>query len=339
MKYIQLRPDNLVWYNALHFGHDTLMNPGLVNQQVNKDLTDSDISLVLLAGKKLILSFIGEGQDPDIIQHLISQLKTWPVADMLVVFSACVNVDTLSYRAISYPDCMINHRHWLDNIKSQPPSWQVDHKFLCLMRRPSPSRARLANALLTNTNNVKLSFGCMSHSNVLTEYQALIPGYNLPILIDGIIDRQGIYDEHDQSDPVFKNCLFNIVVETSSQTDPGWRSRFITEKTFKAFGLRQIPLWMAVPGLVAKVKDMGFDLFDDIVDHGYDCIQDEYQRQQNLIEQIKKLDQLYTLDQCQHLRNQLQPRLEHNFQLLRKKFQTSLIAIEEHLKKFQESIP
>jgi hypothetical protein len=56
MKYIQLRPNDLVWYNALHFGHDTLINPGLVNQQVNKDLTNSDISLGLLAGKKLILS-------------------------------------------------------------------------------------------------------------------------------------------------------------------------------------------------------------------------------------------------------------------------------------------
>lgn len=340
MKHIHLRDHNVVFYNALHFGHDTLINPGLVNQQINNDLVNSEISFVCLADKKLIVSFTGEGQDPDIVQHLISQLKTWPVADMLVVFNACVSTDTLPYRAISYSDYMVNHGGWLDRIKVLEPAWQVDAKFLCMMRRPSPSRARLANMLLNNVESIKLSFGCMSQSSVLTEYQPLVPGHNLPVVIDGIVDRKSQYNEHDQSRPVFRNCLFNIVVESSSQTDPGiWRSIFITEKTFKAFGLRQIPLWMAVPGLVAKVRAMGFDMFDDIVDHSYDTIQDESQRQQALVEQITKLNQTYSLDQCQQLRNQLDHRLDKNFQLLLQRFQTSHIDIYAQLKKFEDAVP
>jgi hypothetical protein len=340
MKHIHIRDNNLVYYNALHFGHDILNNPILVKEQINQDLVSSQINFASMIDKKLLVAFTGEGHDPEIIQHLIDQLTTWPVADMLVIFNACVDVDVLPYQAISFGDFMINHGQWFDRVKSIVPTWQVDHKFLCLMRRPSPSRARLASKLLHNISSLKLSFGCMSESAVLTEYQSLIPGHDLPILIDGIVDRKSEYDEHDQTNAVFHNCLFNIVVESSSQTDPGiWRSQFITEKTFKAFGLRQIPLWMAVPGLVAQVRALGFDLFDDLIDHNYDNISDESQRQEKLVEQITQLNQAYTLDQCQQLRNQLSSRLEQNFQLLMSRFQTSHVAIEAQVKQFAKSGP
>jgi hypothetical protein len=340
MNRIHLRNNNLVYYNALHFGHDILNSPALVKQQINQDLSNSQIDFASMVDKKLVVSFTGEGHDPEIIQHLIDQLKTWPVTDMLVIFNACVDVDVLPYQAISYRDFMINHGRWFDRVKTIEPTWQVDHKFLCLMRRPSPSRAHLASKLLHNIDSLKLSFGCMSESTVLSEYQSVIPGRDLPVLIDGVVDRKSEYDEHDQSNPVFHNCLFNIVVESSSQTDPRiWRSQFITEKTFKAFGLRQIPLWMAVPGLVAQVRALGFDMFDDIIDHSYDTIVDEYQRQEKLVEQITQLNQTYSLDQCQQLRNQLNTRLEQNFQLLMLRFQTSHIVINKQLKKFEEFTP
>jgi hypothetical protein len=216
---------------------------------------------------------------------------------------------------------MINHHSgWLGYIKSVDPSLQVDYKFLCLMRRPSASRARLANRLLPFVDSLKLSFGSMLESfnrPVLSEYNSMIPGYKLPILLDGIVPRGQLSIIHDQTNAIFRNCLFNIVVESGSQTDSqSWRSQYITEKTFKAFGLRQIPIWMAVPGLVSHVKAMGFDLFEDIIDHEYDTIVDEDQRQQKVVEQIIQLDQLYSLDKCKQLRTQLGNRLENNYQLL-----------------------
>lgn len=339
MNTIRVRENNLVFYNALHFGHDTLSNPQLVKQQINLDLANNNIDFSLLADKKLVVTFTGEGQDPEIITHFIEQLQTWPVLDMLIVFNACVDMVDLPYRAVSYADFMINHGRWFDRIKNMPPTWQVDHKFICLMRRPSPSRARLANDLLHNIHSMKLSFGCMSSSPVLTGYQDMIPGHDLPILIDGIVDRKGIYDEHDQTNSVFQNSLFNIVVESSDQSDPGvWRSKFITEKTFKAFGLRQIPLWMAVPGLVDQVRALGFDMFDDIVDHSYDNVEDESQRRHMLVEQIIKLDQTYDLEQCRQLRQQLQCRFDHNFQVLVSRFQTSHRGIEKQVQEFAESV-
>jgi hypothetical protein len=340
MNYIYLKDNNLIYYNALHFGYDVLKNPTLIKQQIAQDLVNSQINFASMVDKKLVVIFTGEGHDPEIIQYLINQLNAWPVVDMLVIFNACMDVDTLPYQAISFGDFMINHGQWFDRVKTIDPTWQVDHKFLCLMRRPSPSRARLACKLLHNISSLKLSFGCMSESAELIQYQPLIPGHDLPILIDGIVDRKSECNEHDQTNTVFHNCLFNVVVESSSQTDPGiWCSQFITEKTFKAFGLRQIPLWMAVPGLVARVRALGFDLFDDIVDHNYDNISDESQRQEKLVEQITQLNQAYTLDQCQQLRTQLSSRLEQNFQLLMSRFQNSHVAIDLQVKQFAESVP
>jgi hypothetical protein len=335
MNCIYLQDNNLILYNALHFGHSTLNDPVLIKQQIMNDMIDSKISFLSLSGKKLVVNFTGEGHDPEIVQQLLEHLKTWPIKDMLVVFNACVDVDLLTYQAVSRRDFMINHSHWLKHLKHIDPTWKVDHKFLCLMRRPSPSRARLADKLLHSIDSLKLSFGCMSESMVLSEYQSLVPKQNLPILIDGIVDRKSGPNEHNQSSSVFHNCLFNIVVESSSQTDPGiWRSQFITEKTFKAFGLRQIPLWMAVPGLVSQVRDLGFDLFDDIVDHGYDTIEDEVQRQEKLVEQIKQLNQTYSLDQCQQLRNHLQSRLENNFKLLISRSSAIDLEFDSILKKY-----
>ena len=105
--------------------------------------------------------------------------------------------------------------------------------------------------------------------------------------------------------------------ETSNQTDDfSWRTRFLTEKTFKAFALRQIPIWVAVPGLVEEVRKLGFDLFEDIVDHSYDQIQDPDQRRQKIVETVIDLDQRYSFDDCVKMKQQLQPRFEHNCKLL-----------------------
>jgi hypothetical protein len=96
---------------------------------------------------------------------------------------------------------------------------------------------------------------------------------------------------------------------------------------------------MAVPGLVAQVRDMGFDLFDDIIDHSYDTVLDENQRQDQLMQQVIQLNLKYSLYQCQQLKNQLAPRLEHNFQLLDSLSKNGNIEFESLLKQFRESAP
>ena len=79
-------------------------------------------------------------------------------------------------------------------------------------------------------------------------------------------------------------------MESSNEIDENiWRSIFITEKSYKALAWYQFPIWYAVPGLVEKLREQGFDLFDDIIDHGYDQEQDPWTRMTKVVEEIAQL--------------------------------------------------
>jgi hypothetical protein len=60
----------------------------------------------------------------------------------------------------------------------------------------------------------------------------------------------------------------NIVTETQYDSAPG----IITEKTIMAMLAEQIPIVVGYPGIVADCKELGFDMFDDVVDVSYDYL-------------------------------------------------------------------
>ena len=132
-----------------------------------------------------------------------------------------------------------------------------------------------------------------------------------------MIDGDARQYVHNLATDIFRTCLFNIIIETSSQTDPNsWSSIFLTEKTFKCFDLYQIPIWFAVPGTVEQLRKLGFDLFDDIVDHSYDTITDPVLRMNFVVDQVKQLDSRYSLPDCQSLRIEMWNRLQENYNKL-----------------------
>ena len=65
---------------------------------------------------------------------------------------------------------------------------------------------------------------------------------------------------------VYGSCAVNIVTETQYDSAPG----IITEKTIMAMLSEQIPIVIGYPGIVADCKELGFDMFDDLVDISYD---------------------------------------------------------------------
>jgi hypothetical protein len=67
-----------------------------------------------------------------------------------------------------------------------------------------------------------------------------------------------------------------------------------------------------MPGLVEKLREQGFDLFDDIVDHSYDQEQNSWVRMIKVVEEITKLVSKDT----KVLRRQHWKRLESNAALV-----------------------
>lgn len=70
---------------------------------------------------------------------------------------------------------------------------------------------------------------------------------------------------------VYGTARVNIVTETQYELAPG----IISEKTLFAFLACQIPLVIGYRGIVQDCRDLGFDMFDDIVDTSYDLAPDQ----------------------------------------------------------------
>jgi hypothetical protein len=70
----------------------------------------------------------------------------------------------------------------------------------------------------------------------------------------------------------------NIVTETEYNTAPG----IISEKTLLAFAAQQIPVIIGHQGIVQHCKELGFDMFDDVVDISYDTLPNQVRVEQAL---------------------------------------------------------
>jgi len=310
-------------YSCAHYTLKTLLSLEAVGNQVIKDIPIMNLNLS--KNKHIILNFLGEGHGPDDIKNLIKYLnQTLPIDNIKVLFNSVIN-SPQDYRYISFPENMVNHYGFFDPIDSvdfNSYSIKLDRKFLCLNRRSSNIRTELIEKL---KEKISIRYSLNSNSATLESNK---------VLIDGLIDN---HKQHLNSDNIFRSCLFNVINESSDQsTKLLYRSIFITEKTFKAFALRQIPIWMAVPGLVAEVKKLGFDLFDDICkNHYYDNTQDENVRCEQVAELCGELDSQFSIVQCQELRKNIWNRLESNYNLLKKYIMNNQQTINNHFKFLQ----
>jgi hypothetical protein len=318
---VRNRP-GMLQYGAAHYITDQIHTPGYCEQQIVNDCECSGITAEEFAQNKIVLSFLDEGFGPaEIAPFTAILLQTHP-DKFMVLFNAHVAVDALPYHARCCTTWLINRNEYNFNQFNYNFNIALDRKFLCLLRRPTLNRARLARFFLDNIglDTVRLSFGSGTTGG-LDQYCDVV-GVDLPLLVDGVLTDR--VQEFDVINPIFHSCLFNIVAETSSQTEANWRSVFLTEKTWKTIMQRQLPIWYGVPGLVEHVRSLGFDTFDDILEsHRYDTIQDELERHQTVFDLISRLNQKYSLADCQTLRQQLRPRLEANFEQLLEYFRTN----------------
>ena len=77
-------------------------------------------------------------------------------------------------------------------------------------------------------------------------------------------------------DYVYSTCAVNIVTETEYATAPG----IISEKTLLAMAAEQIPIVIGHQGIVQHCRELGFDMFTDLVDTSYDHMPNEVRAEQ-----------------------------------------------------------
>ena len=110
---------------------------------------------------------------------------------------------------------------------------------------------------------------------------------------------------------LYQNSFVEIVSE--SCFSPG--CFMLTEKTAHAFYGCNFPIILSGPGAVAHLRAVGLDVFDDVVDHGYDLIENPFDRIVAAIELNRRL--LTDPDHVKQIWAQCRPRFERNVAVMR----------------------
>ena len=140
--------------------------------------------------------------------------------------------------------------------------------------------------------------------------------------------------DHEQYDILnnFDLAVFNVVQEssvgfnsisydTTYSSNPYWGSidsdrHFFTEKSAKPFLMGQIPLFIASPGYVEQLRKLGFDLFDDIINHDYDKEDFILKRCNILYKELKRLSLQDLKNLNYNVKTYCLPRLQKNLDIL-----------------------
>ena len=76
---------------------------------------------------------------------------------------------------------------------------------------------------------------------------------------------------------LFSDSYLNLVLETHLDTENSGGA-FLTEKTFKPIKNNQLFIIIGNAGSIELLRQMGYCVFDDVIDHRYDTIQDPTER-------------------------------------------------------------
>lgn len=216
-------------------------------------------------------------------------------ADRVIVVHWPHALHRFHHGAVNLVEFNVHEYAILHNLRQSLDSWrQVWHSqrggWQCLNGRRCPHRLHVVQHLQRHWNS-----GTVSYGDVVA-----LPGYPYSTY-------RGTSNEENWARllPIYSRHDFNIVTETQYEQRPG----IITEKTFFALLAAQIPIVIGYQGIVADCESMGFDMFTDIVDVGYDS-EDNQTRWQSA------LDRNHDIVQNYHASNNIRKRLHQQAEWL-----------------------
>jgi hypothetical protein len=167
------------------------------------------------------------------------------------------------------------------------------------------------NAMIRETENIAYQKIILS-TDITTEPRQYLFGTER--LLDqglqyGSITNPEVYERFLQK-KVFEPTCISLI------TEPAFfeRETIITEKTIMAIYGGTIPVWVGGWRIADYMRDQGFDVFDDIVDHSYQDMPDPWDRCYYAIE--RNLHLLRDFDTVQKFVYNNKHRLQANLKLL-----------------------
>jgi hypothetical protein len=262
--------------------------------------------------KGIVLDAFHEAPEEWRIKKIVDQLVALGVPKNKILWIDSGFSVSSDIKHISFP--IFLNSYITDNTVVTPFS-KRSKMFLALARHPKPQRVKFVLELLRLGLDKESVITCGCDRKDFDGWDHYVPieyRHRFPMMLNSkTVSLQQINTIEEE----FKTCVINIVLETSFENifpDSGWNRYFYTEKTGKAFFLEQVPLFLAKQGYVAVLRNLGFDVFDDIVDHSYDQVEDPEERIQVLAQECQRLSNL-GLDHIKNIQG-LNERFTHNKQ-------------------------
>ena len=194
---------------------------------------------------------------------------------------------------------------------------KITHHYVCLNNQHRWQRLQLVKILIDRclTDHGRVSYLNAPRSEIETQYRDCFPM---------VLDKKDVTwsQGHDIDLPALQGAGFNIITESSYERRPGSETfdthhlPGLTEKTFKSILLAQFPIFVAPANTVQCYRDLGFDAFDDIVDHHYDLEYNPEKRLSMIADQINRCTR-YSLSDLQALSDQNRDRFQKNLDRFR----------------------
>jgi hypothetical protein len=269
----------------------------------------------------------GEGHGHRNFDILLNQLidRCGVIPQHITIYSSCLydpdspvnNIGTIT--AQSTTTLELSGR---DYISIEPA-----YHYVCLNRYPRWERYAVVEALLDNGLD---QFGKISYATMFADKKEFSNSFigkpdrrslmtsdryhdRFPMYLDDVVSFEQGYNISTD----IASALFNIVTESAYEESDkpvanATSTPSLSEKTYKCFLSAQIPIMVAPQYTVRAARNLGFDMFDDIVQHdAYDTEPAPRRRIKLVVEQVQRICSM-SLEELQNLKTQFQSRFQRN---------------------------
>lgn len=140
------------------------------------------------------------------------------------------------------------------------------------------------------------------------------------------------FDDQESLDQIIIQSKFSIILETWPTHN---HAITFSEKIFRCLKLPRPWVLFSSKNAVGYLRNLGFDVLDDIVDHSYDFLDFEIDRQVKILSISKELAKL---DYTESLVNRLELAAMHNRLLLEKMLKTFFLDVDKTFKQVESKI-
>jgi hypothetical protein len=284
--------------------------------------------------RTFVVLFTGEGHGyPEFHQICDQIIANGLPAEHIIIYTGCLqdsgpctNIGTV----VPHLTATLNQSDQGHQLVMSPPT----HHFVCLNRAPAWQRAQLVERLLDRS---LARYGRISYG-VFDGFDSTNLGKNpidpivypmryrdrLPLVVDS--SKVSVDDGFSTVDPAISGAMINLAAETGYEPHPKMPQHMrniqnvtLSEKTYKIFLMGQMPLILGVPDTVSWIRRLGFDVFDDIINHSYDQEPDPGRRIDLVVAELLRFCNKYqTVESLVSLHEFIGPRLLLNYRLLKR---------------------